>query len=144
MEAFLDNSQRHSAKFVQFPNGHKQKKSDARLYVLPRSEMPETRLQQNATATHALLARPSGEYSRPRDAIGFMMSVTIAKEYFQQLQQIITFVSGSEETVLRSEPVPGSDSIRVWLNSGRFAMDRLMSAIMRGLPSGEFGRIIPA
>jgi len=144
MEAFLDNSQRYSAKFVQFPDSHKQKKLAARLYVLPSSEMPDIRLQPKAPTNHCPLVSPLGKSRRPRGETGFMMSVTIANEYFQQLQQIIAVVSGSEETVLRSEPIPGSNSIRVWLNSGRSAMDRLMSAIMRGLPSGEFGRIAPA
>jgi len=90
------------------------------------------------------LRKLPGKHPQARGKDVVMMSVVIAKDHFQQLQQIISSIGGSDVTVLRSEPIPRSDALRVWLNSGRRSMDGLMSAIMRGLPRGEFGRIIPA
>ncbi|RTL55551.1 MAG: hypothetical protein EKK46_06435 [Rhodocyclaceae bacterium] len=71
------------------------------------------------------------------------MSVTIAKKYLLLLQQIVAITDGSEIATLGSEAIPGSESVRVWLGFSQRAGDSLMSAIMRGLPHGEFGRIMP-
>lgn len=144
MEAFLDNSRGFISQSAQLFSIDQGLKPTARLYALPRPEMAcDSTAPERITLSSPVRKLPH-KRPQPRDKDVVMMSVVIAKDHFRQLQQIIFSIGGGDVTVLRSEPIPRSDALRVWLNSGRHAMDGLMSAIMRGLPGGEFGRIVPA
>lgn len=70
------------------------------------------------------------------------MPVIVDKRHLLLLQRIVAAKGGLRKIDLRSEAIPASESVRVWLCAARHTLDGLMSAIMRDLPHAEFGRIL--
>jgi hypothetical protein len=148
MEAYLNVPLPRLPDLVQNPYNSAQTQLVVQLRAVSEPNSAKTRQHAGATAASGRLLVLPVKHRPQREETGLKMSVTIANKYLFLLQQIVSTTSegneGKAASTLHSEAIPGSESIRVWLSSGRSTMDKLMSAIMWGLPSGEFGKIMPA
>lgn len=92
----------------------------------------------------ALLTRPApAPAAGKRRETAFLFSVTVPGAHFLALQRLIAATQGDAVT-RRHEYLQRPGRVRVWLTGGRRTIDGLMSAVMRELPCGEFGRLLPA
>jgi hypothetical protein len=75
---------------------------------------------------------------------GLMMAITIDSRFVTQLRQLVMGTCGELVTFIRTQPLGHTTKVKVWLCVSNAAVDLIMDAVMRSLPSAEFGRITRA
>jgi hypothetical protein len=73
-----------------------------------------------------------------------VMQITIEPTWAQDVRQAIAQACGERVEIVRTQPVPRSTQVRVWLDLPKAATALAMGAVLRTLPYGEIGRIAPA
>jgi hypothetical protein len=73
-----------------------------------------------------------------------VMQITIEPTWAKDVRQAIAQACGERVEILRTQPVPRSTQVRVWLDVPKAATAVAMGAILRTLPYGEIGRTAPA
>ena len=88
-------------------------------------------------ATHAntLSAAPSSSNTE------CLMLVTIKADCVADLRYLVMRTCGELIVFIRTQPIAHATKMKVWLCLNQAATDKVMDAVMRSLPSAEFGRI---
>lgn len=69
------------------------------------------------------------------------MLLTIGIDCINQCRQLLMKTCGGEIVFIRTQPVAHAAKIKVWLGVSDAFTGQVMDAVMRALPSAEFGRI---
>ncbi|HEY8100343.1 MAG TPA: hypothetical protein VIF82_06285 [Burkholderiaceae bacterium] len=85
------------------------------------------------TAHHSKAAEP-----------GLMMHITIDANCVTQLRHLVMSTCGELVEFMRIQPIAHAKKMKVWLSLSKAAVALIMEAVMRSLPSAEFGRITHA
>lgn len=75
---------------------------------------------------------------------GFMMHITIDASCVTQLRRLAMGTCGDLVAFMRIQPIAHATKMKVWLRLSELGIGLIMDAVMRSLPSAEFGRITPA
>lgn len=89
------------------------------------------------------IAARAAPYSRPAGQ-EFVMHITIDESCVTQLRYLAIRTCGELLTFIRIQPIARTTKMKVWLCLRKPAVNLIMDAIMRSLPTAEFGRITPA
>lgn len=73
-----------------------------------------------------------------------MMDITIDASFVTQLRHLVIGTCGDLVEFMRIQPLAHATKMKVWLCLSKPAIDLIMNAVMRSLPSAEFGRITHA
>jgi hypothetical protein len=93
--------------------------------------------------THSHGAAAAVPHSLP-EVQNFMMHVTIDANFVTQLRHLVMGSCGKLVAFMRIQPMAHATKMKVWLCLSKPAVDLVMAAVIRSLPSAEFGRITPA
>ena len=69
------------------------------------------------------------------------MQLTINADCINELRQLMMRTCGRLLVFIRTQPVAHAQKMKVWLCLNAPASDLVMDAVMRALPSAEFGRV---
>lgn len=69
------------------------------------------------------------------------MLVTINADSLSELRRLVMHICGRLLVFIRTQPILHARKMKVWLCLNAPATDLVMDAVMRTLPSAEFGRI---
>ncbi len=72
------------------------------------------------------------------------MHITIDASCVTQLRHLVMDTCGDLLAFMRIQPFAHATKMKVWLCLSKSVADLIMDAVMRSLPSAEFGRITPA
>lgn len=70
-----------------------------------------------------------------------MMLVTIKADSVADLRHLVMRTCGELIVFIKTQPIAHATKMKVWLCLSEAATDKVMDAVMRSLPSAEFGRI---
>ncbi|MES2025778.1 MAG: hypothetical protein V4448_09495 [Pseudomonadota bacterium] len=70
-----------------------------------------------------------------------MMLLTISADCVAELRHLIMRTCGEWIVFIRTQPIAHATKMKVWLCLSNPASDMVMDAVMRALPSAEFGQI---
>lgn len=70
-----------------------------------------------------------------------MMLVTIKADSVADLRHLVMRTCGELIVFIKTQPIAHATKMKVWLCLSESATDKVMDAVMRSLPSAEFGRI---
>ena len=73
-----------------------------------------------------------------------MMHITIDASCVTQLRHLVMSTCGKLVGFMRIQPIAHAKKMKVWLCLSKAAVALIMDAVMRSLPSAEFGRITHA
>jgi len=73
-----------------------------------------------------------------------IIHITIDADCVTQLRRLVTGTCGDLLAFMRIQPFAHATKMKVSLCLSKPVVDLMMSAVMRSLPSAEFGRITPA
>ncbi len=91
----------------------------------------------SSLATHAstLSVAPSSSSTE------CLMLVTIKADCVADLRHLVMRTCGELIVFIKTQPIAHATKMKVWLCLNQAATDKVMDAVMRSLPSAEFGRI---
>lgn len=75
---------------------------------------------------------------------GLMMHITVDASCVTQLRHLVMGTCGDLVEFMRIQPIAHAKKMKVWLCLSKAAVALIMDAVMRSLPSAEFGRITQA
>ncbi len=70
-----------------------------------------------------------------------LMLVTIKADSVADLRHLVMRTCGELIVFIKTQPIAHATKMKVWLCLSEAATDKVMDAVMRSLPSAEFGRI---
>lgn len=70
-----------------------------------------------------------------------MMLVTIKADSVADLRHLVMRTCGELIVFIKTQPIAHATKMKVWLCLSEAATDKVMDAVMRSLPSAEFGSI---
>lgn len=70
-----------------------------------------------------------------------MMLLTISADCVAELRHLIMRTCSEWIVFIRTQPIAHATKMKVWLCLSNPASDMVMDAVMRALPSAEFGQI---
>lgn len=69
------------------------------------------------------------------------MLLTIKADSVADLRHLVMRTCGELIVFIKTQPIAHATKMKVWLCLSETATDKVMDAVMRSLPSAEFGRI---
>lgn len=89
-------------------------------------------------ADHEATSYPGASLANDRKCL---MLVTIKADCVADLRHLVMRTCGELIVFIRTQPIAHATKMKVWLCLSSTATDMVMDAIMRSLPSVEFGQI---
>jgi hypothetical protein len=71
-----------------------------------------------------------------------LLQITVDSARMLDLRRLVVLHCGSMLSFMRMQPVEHATKMVVWLRVTEPAMRALMAAVMRSLPSAQFGRVV--
>ncbi|MGZ3237236.1 MAG: hypothetical protein ACXU8A_07665 [Burkholderiaceae bacterium] len=96
------------------------------------------------TETVAPLAAANAASLHKSAEPGLMMHIMIDASCVTQLRHLVMGTCGELVEFMRIQPIAHAQKMKVWLCLSKSAVALIMAAVMRSLPSAEFGRITHA
>lgn len=99
------------------------------------------------SATHAETVSPKSSLTQSvlppnsKKSNECMMLLTISADCVAELRHLIMRTCGEWIVFIRTQPIAHATKMKVWLCLSNPASDMVMDAVMRALPSAEFGQI---
>ncbi len=112
--------------------------------------MNELALKPSSNSVSSIYDSAATKNTQSTDAAGHpiqaknnecLMLLTISADCVAELRHLVMRTCGEWIVFIRTQPIAHATKIKVWLCMSNPASDMVMDAVMRALPSAEFGQI---